>query len=221
VCAPLWPRRGDFVGAPYLVADVRGDADARGPPWQTREVFRRRDDPGSNWRSQSVGPPRTSALAARFDSDESGCFVTAALPSEVDAQTSFSASDVGDLSQVKDETVPLQDALRAAQALTNGEVVPEEAVGDAMPWLLDVTKVLARLRPADALAPWFFGGFNGLGGRGRQGDQRGRAAPSAKPLQGSARRREKVAPLDSAAVLFGTADALVSETMLPPLLTWP
>lgn len=108
-------------------------------------------------------------------------------------------------------SVPLTDALRAAEMLNTGEVVAEEAVNELHPGLVDVLRVLevshAR-RPATIVPEPF--ALQPLAAR------RGRQTSLARRM----RQASKI-PGMAAAVLFGTADALVSETMLPPLLPPP
>lgn len=116
-------------------------------------------------------------------------------------------------------TVPLADALRAAEVLNGGEVAPEDAVSEAFPWLVDVQQVLRRLhRPAlyHYLVP------------AARAPQARPAVAGAVPVGSMRAPMETEGPSTSssvaaaaAAVLFGTADALVSAAMPLPQLPWP
>jgi len=91
-------------------------------------------------------------------------------------------------------TVPLAGALRAAEALSNGEISAEDVRSDTLPWLLDAAKAMAALHPAK---PWW-------------------------PMRTALPARPPAQPLSLARdfeVLFGTDDALVSHTMPLPRLT--
>lgn len=115
------------------------------------------------------------------------------------------------------ETLPLAEALRAAAALNEGLVTPEEACCSQRPWLLDASKVIAALRrqeegsapPTMPTCTW--SGFSFPGD-----------ALIAECIPTGVAR---VPPLGlvrsvpvTADVLFGTADALLSSSEIPPLL---
>lgn len=100
----------------------------------------------------------------------------------------------------EDETVTLEDAMQAAEVLNSGALAAEEAVSDRHPHRVDAAKVLEMSRPR-TYSPWLPARSSAVGKRLRQ------AATTTR--------------LASQAVLFGTADALVSQTMPPPLLPAP
>lgn len=152
--------------------------------------------------------------------------------------------------------VSLAEALRAAAALSEGEVAAAEACCDERPWLVDVVKVLSLTRPLSRAFPWLpllaplaipasglvplpalallpsAGSDAAAGTKRRRGHQVPAAAPvpsaedvlfctsdalvSRTPCWWSA----LVPALLSSrpAVFFGTADALLSDRMLPPRL---
>lgn len=117
----------------------------------------------------------------------------------------------------REDSVSLADALSAASALNEGTVDPEEGCCQQSPWLIDASKVMAVLRrreevnaptqwsifslsqPSDALTSW------------RSAEEMAKVPylglPPGLPM--------------TADVMFGTADALVSESEIPPLLPPP
>lgn len=122
------------------------------------------------------------------------------------------------------QTVPLEDALRAAEVLNNGTVQAEEAISDQNPLRVDVAKVLEMSR-ARTMAPWW--PLDSLALMMPQETatvsthmQQPNMAPALQPHW--QRQPNKASGIGvGMAVLFGTADALVSDTMLPPLLPPP
>lgn len=119
----------------------------------------------------------------------------------------LSTSSSSSLDAVPGGTATLEEAIRAAEALSKGEVLAEDAVSDDYPWLVDIRKVLDRRRPESVPFWW----------------------PALSPVTETALTRKSPASsfrgssagASAAQILFGTPDALVSHTMPPPLLTWP
>lgn len=116
-----------------------------------------------------------------------------------------------------EDTVPLADALRAASALNKGTVTLEEACCSDRPWLLDASKVVTILRRSEQISvPSWWSGFN----LPVQGDALIAACPAAGTEKASPLGLSPALPV-TADVLFGTADALLSESQIPPLLPPP
>jgi len=118
-----------------------------------------------------------------------------------------------DVTTVDDSTLSLQEALRAAEALTRGEVAAEDARSEQYPHLVDASKVTAALLalkvcdascwpPAHARASL-------------------QPSPETSALTISLPALRRPLPAPRLPVLFGTADALVSDTFPPPRLPWP
>lgn len=130
-----------------------------------------------------------------------------------------------------DTTVTLQDALQAAAALSNGDVAPEDARSENEPWLVDAIKVLRVLRCRDEVysTPWWPTPSSPestapqaarVGGTGFAPDgMLALRAPSKVPRRSLFRLATDTGKAGS--VLFGTADALLSHTIPPPLLPPP
>lgn len=111
---------------------------------------------------------------------------------------------------VPEDTISLLDALRACSALNEGAVELEEARCSERPWLVDASKVVTILRMRDQATCWW-PGFNF-------------SQPSDALIAAGAPGVAKAPPLTSpvtADVLFGTADALLSDSQIPPLLPPP
>jgi hypothetical protein len=115
------------------------------------------------------------------------------------------------------DTIPLADALRAASILSEGTIAPEDALCRDRPWLVDAGMVLLahqRLtEESHASTSWMSLAFPEL---------RDELIPLSrpKPTLGVARMLQNLglpAALSNG-VLFGTADALVSDKEIPPLL---
>lgn len=115
------------------------------------------------------------------------------------------------------DTVLLTDAIRAASALNEGTVAPEEARCSHHPWLVDASKVIAALRRREdekVTAPSWWSSFS-LPCDALIAD-RATVGLARVPRLGLS----PALPL-TADVLFGTADALVSHSEIPPLLAPP
>jgi len=105
------------------------------------------------------------------------------------------------------DTVLLADALRAASALNEGTIEAEEGRCHEYPWLLDTSKVIDLLKLHEARASPSWPGFS----MWRPSD-----ALISVPRLGLPPSRPVTAD-----VLFGTADALLSDSEIPPLLGPP
>lgn len=116
-----------------------------------------------------------------------------------------------------EDTLPLADALRAASALNKGTVTLEEACCSERPWLVDASKVVAVLRSREQISlPSWWSGFD----LPVHGDALIAACPPASAAKASPLGLSPSLPV-TADVLFGTADALLSESQIPPLLPPP
>jgi len=118
--------------------------------------------------------------------------------------------DVGD-------TMPLLDALRAASALNEGTVDPEEARCSQRPWLVDASKVIATVRRrTEVSVPSWCSSF----GLYQPSNALIAACPPASAAKAQPLGLSPALPV-TADVLFGTADALLSHSEIPPLLPPP
>jgi len=132
------------------------------------------------------------------------------------------------------ETMPLREVLRAAEVLNSGTVVAEEAVSEANPQRVDAARVLELSRAKALVSLWPTTGV-GSSSPLRESAEALEVASALQPVVPPSRRQEGRPPghkvgsghfahMDHAemkVVLFGTADALLSDTMLPPLLPPP
>lgn len=113
-----------------------------------------------------------------------------------------------------EDDMTLGDALRASQALNEGTVDPEEGRCDEYPWLVDGSKVIELLqRREEANTSCLWSGFS---------------LPCDALISCSGVDLAQVPRLGlppvmpaTADVLFGTADALLSDCEIPPLLPPP
>lgn len=108
--------------------------------------------------------------------------------------------------------VPLDEALSAASALNEGVVTAEDATSDTHPWLVDIRKVSEAVRKANGLAWWPMSALPPPSPMALAPLRKCQRPPTPKPSLRST---------SGPGILFGTADALVSETIPPLLLPMP
>jgi hypothetical protein len=130
------------------------------------------------------------------------------LPSRTELPSLAAPTSIG-----IEDTISLADALQAASALNEGVVELEEARCSEFPWLVDASKVVAALRRRKE-APCWWPGF------GFPCDALIAAPSSGAVPKASALGLSPALPT-TAHVLFGTADALLSDSEIPPLLPPP
>lgn len=136
-----------------------------------------------------------------------------------EARCSVSPTRVNSLKGIQDgflhDTVALEDALRAANALTEGELDVDDARSDIQPWLVDVVKCMSSLRARTMFRQHWWPTPSQM-----SPPSMGLASarmPATPQLTAGATKQ--VGQSCSNGVLFGTADALLSHSMLPPLLS--